>query len=67
MRPGNLIMVIVFVMFCDLSYSQSFIKITEGVFVNDGGWSYAMCWAILITTGTRIYSLLITIPAMKII
>jgi len=45
MRPGKLIIVIVFVMFCELSFSQSFIKITEGEFVNDGGWSYAMCWA----------------------
>jgi len=26
-------------------YSQSFVKITDGVFVNDGGWSYSMCWA----------------------
>ena len=45
MKPGKLIIVIVFVMFCELSFSQSFIKITEGEFVNDGGWSYAMCWA----------------------
>jgi hypothetical protein len=45
MNPGKLIIVIASVMFCEISFSQSFIKITEGEFVNDGGWCYAMCWA----------------------
>jgi hypothetical protein len=45
MRTEKLFVVTCFVMFCELSFSQSFIKITQGEFVNDGGWSYAMCWA----------------------
>ncbi len=28
-----------------LTFAQHFTKITQGDFVNDGGWSYAMCWA----------------------
>jgi len=45
MNPGKLTIVIVLMMCCELSFTQSFVKITVGEFVNDGGWSYAMCWA----------------------
>ena len=45
MKAGKLIIVFVSMVFSEISFSQSFIKITDGEFVNDGGWSYAMCWA----------------------
>ena len=45
MRTGKLIIALIFAGSFQLTFAQHFIKITQGIFVNDDGWSYAMCWA----------------------
>lgn len=45
MGKMKFIFIFILLSICEITFSQAFIKVTDGVIVNDGGWSYAMCWA----------------------
>ena len=45
MSTGKLFIALILTGIFSLTFAQHFTKITQGDFVNDGGWSYAMCWA----------------------
>jgi hypothetical protein len=45
MKKERFIFVFIFFITYELLLSQVFIKVIDGIIVNDGGWSYSMCWA----------------------